>query len=858
MVIIMNREYNYYDLSNKNKDEIISLFNTDENGLKQKEVDKRIDEYGENIITNNKKKSILYFIFDSLKDKFILILVVLAIIDYVTGDKLGSFIILGITFISALISFIQNYSTYRFNEKLKEKLKIYTDVIRDGKQKEIRQEEVVLGDIITLSAGSVVPADLYLIDSKDLFINQSSFTGESIAVEKNYKHKARINEEISEIPNIALASSTIVSGNALGIVIKTGTDTFIGKINKETDKKRDLTTFEQGMNHISSMLIKYMIVISIFVFIIYGFIRNNFEEALLFSLSVAVGITPSMLPMIVNVNLTKGSKALAKKKTLVKNIKSIQNLGSMDVLCTDKTGTLTKNNIVLQKYINIEGEDDEYVVKCAFVNSTLSTGYKNLVDKAIISYGKGHKIDIKSYKKIDEIPFDYTRKRSSIVVDNEGTYSVITKGALEEITKVCDMALIDNREVPLTKKIISNVEDQAINLARRGMQVIALAVKHEYNGIDKFNKEDEKDLTLIGLIAFLDPPKKDAKKTIDKLKELGVSTKILTGDNKYATESICTSVGIESKILTGSDIDKMDDNELSKVVEEVSVFARMNPLQKERVVSILRKNNHSVGYMGDGVNDALSLHASDVGISVDDATDIAKESSDIILLEQNLEVIYNGVVEGRKVYGNIIKYMKLALSQDFGDVFSIMISSICLPFLPLLPIQMLIQDFIVEISQIGIPYDNVDEEFIKKPRKWDTKDLSKFMRIFGIISSITDVCAFIIFWFIFKYNSVEKQSFFQTAWFVECIISETLIIYYLRSNHLSLKKTQPSKILITLSLITMLSTILVPIILSNVPGFNFVILPLNYYLYLIGLVLLYAIIVQIVKKIYLRKHEDWL
>ena len=858
MVIIMNREYNYYDLSNKNKDEIISLFNTDENGLKQKEVDKRIDEYGENIITNNKKKSILYFIFDSLKDKFILILVVLAIIDYVTGDKLGSFIILGITFISALISFIQNYSTYRFNEKLKEKLKIYTDVIRDGKQKEIRQEEVVLGDIITLSAGSVVPADLYLIDSKDLFINQSSFTGESIAVEKNYKHKARINEEISEIPNIALASSTIVSGNALGIVIKTGTDTFIGKINKETDKKRDLTTFEQGMNHISSMLIKYMIVISIFVFIIYGFIRNNFEEALLFSLSVAVGITPSMLPMIVNVNLTKGSKALAKKKTLVKNIKSIQNLGSMDVLCTDKTGTLTKNNIVLQKYINIEGEDDEYVVKCAFVNSTLSTGYKNLVDKAIISYGKGHKIDIKSYKKIDEIPFDYTRKRSSIVVDNEGTYSVITKGALEEITKVCDMALIDNREVPLTKKIISNVEDQAINLARRGMQVIALAVKHEYTGIDKFNKEDEKDLTLIGLIAFLDPPKKDAKKTIDKLKELGVSTKILTGDNKYATESICTSVGIESEILTGSDIDKMDDNELSKVVEEVSVFARMNPLQKKRVVSILRKNNHSVGYMGDGVNDAPSLHASDVGISVDDATDIAKESSDIILLEQNLEVIYNGVVEGRKVYGNIIKYMKLALSQDFGDVFSIMISSICLPFLPLLPIQMLIQDFIVEISQIGIPYDNVDEEFIKKPRKWDTKDLSKFMRIFGIISSITDVCAFIIFWFIFKYNSIEKQSFFQTAWFVECIISETLIIYYLRSNHLSLKKTQPSKILITLSLITMLSTILVPIILSNVPGFNFVILPLNYYLYLIGLVLLYAIIVQIVKKIYLRKHEDWL
>ena len=854
----MKNDLSYYELSNMTCDDILNSFDTNIDGLNKSQVNERLNLYGDNVPTDNKKKGPLYFIIDSFKDKFILILIVLSVINYFTGDTIGSIIILVITVISALISFVQNYSTYRFNVKLKEKIRIFTDVIREGKQKEIRQEKVVLGDIITLSAGSVVPADLYLIESKDLFINQSSFTGESVAVEKIALKKAKITDEETNIKNICLMGSTVISGNALGVVVKTGLDTFMGKVNKKVSNIKDATSFEQGINHISTMLIRYMVVISLFVFFIYGFIRGNFQEALLFALSVAVGITPSMLPMIVNVNLTRGSKILSKKKTLVKNIKSIQNLGSMDVLCTDKTGTLTKNNIVLQKYINLIGEDDDYVLKCAYINSELSTGFKNLVDKAINQYGKDHKIDISNYTKIDEIPFDYTRKRSSIVVENEKEYSVIAKGALEEIIKVSDMALINNKEVSLSREICKDVENQAIELAKKGMQVIALAVKHEYEGIDKFNKEDEVNFTLIGLIAFLDPPKKDAADTINQLKELGVTTKILTGDNKYATEAICEAVGMKSKILIGIDIDKMDDKELSKVVEEVNVFARMNPLQKERVVALLRKNGHCVGYMGDGVNDAPALHSSDVAISVDDATDIAKESSDIILLEQNLDVIYNGAIEGRKVYGNIVKYMKLALSQDFGDVFSIMISSIFLPFLPLMPIQMLIQDFIVEISQIGIPYDNVDEEFIKTPKNWDTKDLSKFMKIFGIISSITDILAFLIFWFIFKYNSIEKQMYFQTAWFVECIISETLSIYYLRTNKLNYLKSNPSKILIGLSLITIACTILIPVLLSNFTGFNFVVLPLNYYLYVIGLVILYAIIVQIVKRLYLKKNNSWL
>ena len=581
----MKNDLSYRDLSNKSEEEILKLYETSLEGLSNEQAKKRLDEHGDNIPTKNEKKGPLYFIIDSFKDKFILILVVLAIINYFTGDKIGSLIILVITVISAMISFVQNYSTYRFNLKLKEKIRIFTDVIRNGNQKEIRQEKVVLGDIITLSAGSVVPADLYLLQSKDLFINQSSFTGESVAVEKKAGKKATINDDQTSIKNICLMGTNVVSGNATGVVIKTGLDTFMGRVNTKVSNVKDETSFEQGINHISSMLIRYMVVICIFVFIIYGLIRGNIKEALLFSLSVAVGITPSMLPMIVNVNLTRGSKLLSKKKTLVKNIKSIQNLGSMDVLCTDKTGTLTKNNIVLQKYINLKGEDDDYVLKCAYVNSKLSTGFKNLVDKAINQYGKEHNVDISNYTKVDEIPFDYTRKRASIVVQNEKEYSVIAKGALEEILKVCDNALVNKKEVAINKKIIEDAEEKAVELSKKGMQVIALAVKHEYEGIDKFTIEDETNFTLIGLIAFLDPPKEDAKKTIDKLSELGVTTKILTGDNKYATEAVCNAIGLDSKILLGIEIDKMTDKELAKVVEEVNVFARMNPLQKERVVS---------------------------------------------------------------------------------------------------------------------------------------------------------------------------------------------------------------------------------------------------------------------------------
>ena len=861
---------NYFEFSKKNRDEILKILKTDDNGLSTEEAKKRVMRDGLNISTDVKKKSALYFILQSFKDKFIMILLVLAVIDYITNDYIGTGIIICLGVASAMLRFVQDYSTYKFNERLKEKIKPKTNVIRNGVQKEIFQEKVAIGDIITLDAGTVVPADVILIDSKDLFINQSVFTGESVPIEKSFDKHSSNESQIFDIPNICLMGTNVVSGDGTGVVITTGKNTYMGKMNKEVDSKREPTNFEKGMSNISNMLIRYMVVISVAVFVIYGFIRKDLNEALLFALSVAVGITPSMLPMIVNVNLTRGSKNLAKKKTLIKNIQSIQNIGSMDILCTDKTGTLTKNNIELQRYINVLGNEDEYVLKCAYLNSLLGTGYKNLVDKAVIAYGKSHKVDISTYKKIDEIPFDYMRKRASIVVKNnvqdekteqainDTNYTMITKGALEEILKITTSALVDGKIVPITDEIIANINAKAKELANMGMQVISLAIKHDYEGVGRFNKNDECNMAIIGLIAFLDPPKKEAKKTIESLKNYGVTTKILTGDNQYATSSICKYVGIDSKVLTGDYIDKLTDKELAIEAEKCDVFARMNPIQKERVVKILKENGHVVGYMGDGVNDAPSLHASDVGISVDTGTDIAKESSDIILLEKNLNVIYNGVIEGRKVYGNIIKYMKLALSSDFGDVFSVFIASVFLPFLPLLPIQMLIQDFIVEISQIAIPYDNVDEDFIKKPKKWDTKDLGKFMKIMGSISSITDVLAFLIFWFILGYNSIEMQSYFQTAWFIECIISETMVIYYIRTDKIPFTKSRPSNYLILMTAITMFATLIIPILLCNVKDFNFVILPLKYYFYLVVLVLAYALIEQYVKRRYIKKYNKWL
>lgn len=856
---LLNR---YIAESKKNASTILEDLQTTPNGISEKEAEERLNKFGANVVIKNEKKSRIYFLAQSFKDKFIIILIMLAIINYFISDALSAYIILGIALLSALIRYFQDYSVYKFNQSLKSKLYTVTHILRNGKEKEIKVEKVVKGDVVKLNAGSMIPADLYLIDSKDLFINQSVFTGESAPIEKKAISEENNCKEIFNIPNICLMGASVISGSATGVVIEKGFSTYLGRMGKEIDNKRELTNFEKGMNNITKMLIKYMIIVSFSVFAIYGLIRQNFLEAILFALSVAVGITPSMLPMIVNVNLTRGTKVLAKKKTLVKNINSIQNLGAIDILCTDKTGTLTEDKIVLQKYIDVMGKEDKSILEYAYLNSYFGTGIKNLVDKAIIIYGndKNVKEIVKEYKKIDEIPFDYTRKRMSVVVQNlnSKTYRMFTKGAIEEILKVCTKVKYDGKIVELTKEMQEIAKNKAKEFASQGMQVIALASKREYRGINVFNISDEKDMVFIGLVAFLDPPKKDVKTTIKNLKKIGITTKILTGDNPYATSNICNLVGIDNnEILLGSDIENMKDEELSEKIENISVFARMNPLQKERIVRLYKQNGHVVGYMGDGVNDAPSLHTADVGICVSTATDIAKEASDIILLEKSLKVIYNGVIEGRKVYGNIIKYMKMALSSDFGDVFSIVIASIFLPFLPLIPIQMLLQDFLYDISQIAIPYDDVDKEFLEKPRKWSTEGISRFMNVMGITSSITDVIAFAFFWFVLGYNG-NKETYFQTAWFIECLISETMIIHYVRTAKKPFIESKANKWLTLGTIATIAGTILTPIVLHNIPSFHFEIMPIQYYGFVIILLFIYSILVEIIKKKYIKKYGEWL
>ena len=855
--ILILKDYN--EISKLTTEEILTKYHTKEEGLTNKEAQKRLNNNGKNIVIKEVNRSIFYFIFNSLKEEFIIILLVLAVINFSLGDKLGSLVIVLIAIISMLIRVLEDYSAYKFNKKLRSKIVSTTKVIRDNKELEIKVENVVIGDVISLNAGSIIPADCIVINSKDLFVNESVFTGESIPVEKKETNKKEY-DNLFDIKNVLYMSSSVISGTAKAIVVKTGFDTYLGKIGKEINTKKNITAFDKGMKDITNMLIKFMVVICLIILLVDGIIRSNFTEAILFAFSVAVGITPSMLPMIVNVNLTKGTKALAKKKVLVKHIESIQNLGAIDTLCTDKTGTLTENKIVLQKYIDVLGNEDNSILEYAYINSYYSSGMKNIVDRAIMIYGSKHNLDniLPKYEKIDEIPFDYNRKVMSIIVRNKNTYRMITKGAMEEVLKRCTKVKVKGKEEDLTKELIDIVTNKAKEMATSGMQVLALAAKKTEKGVLSFDENSEKEMTFIGFVAFLDSPKKDVKKVINKLRKYGVKTKILTGDNPYSTTMVASLAGINSdEILTGAEIDKLSDKALSIKVEEIDVFARLNPIQKERVVRILKSNGHVVGYMGDGINDAPSLRQSDVGLSVNTATDIAKETSDMILLEKSLDVICDGIIEGRKVYGNIIKYMKMALSADFGDVFSIMIASIFLPFLPLLPIQMLFQDFIYDFSQIGIPYDNVDEEFITFPKKWNTKGIAKFMIVMGITSSIIDVLAFLTFWHLLGYNSIDKESYFQTAWFITSLITELMIIYNVRTSK-DIFNSRPSKVLLSLTLLSSILTIVTPLLLHNVLSFHFEILSIKFYLYLLSLVILYVLIVSIVKRIYIKKNHEWL
>lgn len=843
----------YKKLVELSNDELLDKYDSSIEGLSLKEVIKRRELYGKNILKEEKKKSILSFIIDSFKDPFIYILIVLAVINFSLGDKLGSLIIILLAIISSTIRLVQDYSAYKFDLKLKSKLFTVISTIRDNKVKDINIKDIVPGDIIELNAGSIIPSDVILLEVKDLFINQSIFTGESVPIEKKINSGG---DSLLDLERICFMNSSVVSGSGKALVIKTGKNTYLGTIAKDMLTTKKITNFQKEMNAVSKTLIEAMLVITVLVFILNTLIHHDIMQALLFAISVAVGITPSMLPMIVNVNLSKGSKSLAKKETLVKRSEAIENLGSIDTLCTDKTGTLTEDKIVLQLYLNSDFKEDREVLTYAYLNSHYSTGIKNLIDKAIISYAKNKGLLISRYQKIDEIPFDYERRKASVIVRDEDKVLMLTKGAIKEVLDSCNKIRHQGKTIKLTNEFKDKILEKAKELNKEGMQVIALALKETKTISKSYN--DDKDLTFIGLVAFLDPVKKGVSRVIKDLRKVGVNTKILTGDNPDATKTICTLAGFNSdNILTGPDIEKLTSDELKVKVEEVDVFARLTPLQKELIVNTLKDNGHVVGYMGDGVNDAPSLIKADVGISVNDATSIAKEASDIILLRKSLKVVYDGVIEGRKVYGNIMKYMKMALSASFGDCFSVLIASIFLPFLPMIPIQFLLQDLLYDLSQTAIPFDDVDKEFLITPHKWDTSDLKRFMVIMGLVASVIDVVAFLIFYFVLGFNS-DNVILFQTAWFIEGVISQTMIVHFVRTSKIPFIESIANKYLLLSTSLCIIASIILPILLVNIKSFHFAYLPVAFYFYVIILLILYMVIEEIVKRLYIKKYKRWL
>ncbi|MEA4889849.1 MAG: magnesium-translocating P-type ATPase [Clostridiaceae bacterium] len=857
-----NLEKDYQVVAGKNAAELLAGYHTDRQGLSQEQAAALLNANGKNLTTDQHKIRWYTFLLKSFWDEFIIVLILLAIVSLFLQDTLGAMIIFILACISVGIRFTQNYSAYRQSEKLKTMLHSTVFVRRDHEAVKINIEDIVVGDLVELNVGSLIPADLRLLEAKDFYISQSMFTGESIPVEKRAE-AADTTLSSTELANICLMGSNVVSGSGLGVIVKTGKATYLGHISRIAQQNKGKTNFEKGLSQVTNTLVKYMIFIVLGVFIINGLVKKDWLAAFMFSISVAVGITPGMLPMIVNSTLSKGAIFLARKKTLVKNINAIQNLGAIDILCTDKTGTLTMDNIVLQRYLNTRGEYDLNVLDYAYMNSYFSEGIKNLIDRAILAYGaeKNTKADVDKYTKIDEIPFDYNRRKMSVVVrDSDGHFRIITKGAIEDILKVCTTVKDGDSIQQITAEITERINLHADELSQDGLHVIAIAEKTEYAGEENFSVKDENEMTFIGYVAFLDPPKPGVNEAIKALNDAGVAVKVLTGDSPVVAAYICKKVGLDvsAPVLTGNDIEAMNDAELKSAVLEHTVFARLAPMQKERVVKALRSENHVVGYLGDGVNDAPSLRIADVGISVDTATDIAKESSDIILLEKDLMILKDGIFEGRKIYGNIMKYMKMALSSNFGNVFSVLVASIFLPFLPMLPIQILIQNLIYDMSQIAIPWDRVDAEFIEKPRQWNIHGLTRFMNTMGGVSSIYDMLTFISLWFILKYNNPSSQSFFQTGWFIEGLISQCLIVHFIRTSKVAFLQSRADIRLLLTTGISIAFALLNPIIFHQVTEFHFEIMPGAYYLFLALILAAYVVTIEIVKRIYIKINGEWL
>ena len=824
-------------------------------GLNEQEAKNRLKIYGFNDLIDEKKTNHFLKLFGILKSPLNLLLTTLAVISILVGDKSAFGVIILMVMLSVILNFYQETKAAIATDKLKAIIHTKTTVIRNNIKREILLRNIVPGDVVYLYTGSIIPGDVRLISSKDLFINQTMLTGESMPIEKHVTDSDLKEKGALEFYNLCFLGTSVESGVAMALVLSTGKNTYLGSIASDINKNEHISDFNKELKLFVMLILKFMAIMVPAVFLLNGFFKGNWFEAFLFAIAVAVGIAPEMIPTIVSVNLSKGAMVLSKNKVIVKHLDAIENLGVMDILCTDKTGTLTEGKIVLEKHLDIYGKDSEESLHYAFLNSYFQTGVVNILNETILKHEEAkEKLEITNYTKIDEIPFDYNRRKLSVIIKEKDKRSLfICAGAVEEIVASCVSALIDGKVVSL--KNFSDEKKLSIEkeLNREGFRVIAVAYKETDPEKKVFNTNDECELIFVGFLAFFDPPKTSAKEAIKDLENLGVRIKILTGDNELVTEKICKDVGIVfSKILLGKDIEKLSDEELSKEVEEVVVYAKLSPYDKERIIKSLRSLNHIVGFLGDGINDSLSLITADVGISVDTAADIAKESSDLILLEKSLLVLKEGIKEGRRIFDNITKYIKMATSSNFGNMFSVVGGSIFLPFLPMLPIQILTNNMLYDFSQMMIPTDNIDEERLSKPKKWNFKNIKRFILFFGSISSLFDYATFLVMLFVF--HTWANPALFHTGWFVESLLTQTFIVHIIRTSKIPFLQSRASWPLI----ISTLCVITVGIYLPFSPfakAFQFLPLPPLYFVLLFIGLILYFLFTQFLKMWFIRKYE---
>ena len=853
-------------------------------GYDEDDVEEMREEHGMNVITRHDEDTVFKRFTGAFINPFSVVLFILAVIAFFTKDYPAVTIVLSMVIISGLLRFVQELRSSGAAKRLSEMVETTACAARKYRDKEtgesctekleIPMDEIVVGDLIYLAAGDMVPADVRIIQAKDLFISQSALTGESEPVEKFAQAVPKAPYNLLDLNNLAFMGTNVISGSATALVITVGDDTVLGSLAQQLQVKQPPTSFEKGVSSVSWVLIRFMLVMVPIVLFVNGFTKGDWFEAFLFALSIAVGLTPEMLPMIVSANLAKGAVSMSKKRVIVKKLNSIQNFGAMDVLCTDKTGTITQDKVILELHLDIHGDDSIDVLRRAFLNSYYQTGLKNLMDLSIIEYARKAKLNDLwvDYKKVDEIPFDFNRRRMSVAVeDSSGRIDLITKGAIEEMLAISSEAGVEGTAEPLGDEMREQILAACRKLNERGMRVLGLARKAVDVSAAALSASDEGGMTFIGYLAFLDPPKDSAGAAILALSEYGVNVKVLTGDNDGVTRTVCQSVGLDAEhILLGSELEAMDNEALKKAAEDYDIFAKLSPSQKARIVGALRDSGHTVGFMGDGINDAPAMRAADVGISVDTAVDIAKESANIILLEKDLMVLEEGVVEGRKIYANIIKYIKMTASSNFGNMFSVLAASAFLPFLPMLPLQILVLNLIYDISCIAIPWDNVDIEYLRRPRKWDASSISRFMLWIGPTSSVFDIITYALLFFVIcprflggPFVSLDAGaqamfvSLFHTGWFVESLWSQTLVIHMIRTPKIPFIQSRASGQVAMFTTLGIAVGTVIPYTPLSLP-LKMLKLPFAFFPYLCGIILAYMLLATLMKKIFVMRYGELL